>query len=395
VATPGSRQGRIDIVRKDFRVVLSGDDPYVRLELSSFSRPLLPTVGVDTVETFDRQVAIQREGIQQHGQVERITWTECSTLWNKRHYLDIYLEHLIFHSEVFGTGTIDTIRFFDAIQDIGFVEHFALTKHFNDKGQTYPRDYSTGSPIGFRNVLCPEPNSHAKQILAPFEYAQVSVNADLDHFGGNFVANPGLLAFAVADELDKEWLTLGLAVEPGQHLFSEFEYLGGRTFAVVLRVVETVALRVVPDAVVRERAGATYAAAMSLGASSLSAAVPGLVRSDPHRPGITRARSQGGFRYRDPSGAELTDEETLDRIRALRIPPAWENVWISAEPLGHIQATGEDSKGRVQYIYHLLWREQRDWVLTHRNMERNVELWEQVYRGELTSSSAAADQNAA
>ena len=42
-----------------------------------------------------------------------------------------------------------------------------------------------------------------------------------------------------------------------------------------------------------------------------------------------------------------------------------------------------------------LWREQRDWVLTHRNIERNVELWEQVYRGELTSSAVSADQNAA
>lgn len=42
-----------------------------------------------------------------------------------------------------------------------------------------------------------------------------------------------------------------------------------------------------------------------------------------------------------------------------------------------------------------LWRQQRDWVLTHRNMERNIELWEQVYRGELTSSTAEADQNAA
>jgi hypothetical protein len=42
-----------------------------------------------------------------------------------------------------------------------------------------------------------------------------------------------------------------------------------------------------------------------------------------------------------------------------------------------------------------IWREQRDWVLTHRNMQRNVELWEQVYSGELTSSTAAANQNAA
>ena len=57
---------------------------------------------------------------------------------------------------------------------------------------------------------------------------------------------------------------------------------------------------------------------------------------------------------------QVTDEQTLQRIRALRIPPAWENVWISADPLGHIQATGVDSKGRTQYLYHQVWREQRD-----------------------------------
>jgi DNA topoisomerase IB len=99
---------------------------------------------------------------------------------------------------------------------------------------------------------------------------------------------------------------------------------------------------------------------MSLAASSLAAAVAGLERSDPHGPGITRARSQDGFAYRDPSGAEITGAETLDRVRALRIPPAWQDVWISADPLGHIQATGTDSRGRTQYLYHQLWREQRD-----------------------------------
>src|SRR6202008_94408 len=54
------------------------------------------------------------------------------------------------------------------------------------------------------------------------------------------------------------------------------------------------------------------------------------------------------------------DATTLGRIRALRIPPAWAEVWISPDPVGHIQATGIDSKGRLQYLYHPLWREQRD-----------------------------------
>jgi DNA topoisomerase-1 len=93
---------------------------------------------------------------------------------------------------------------------------------------------------------------------------------------------------------------------------------------------------------------------------SAAAAVAGLVRSDLHGPGITRARTAEGFRYRSPSGTDITDAETLLRIGALVIPPAWTRVWISPDPLGHIQATGVDGRGRTQYRYHQLWREQRD-----------------------------------
>ncbi|HWG11775.1 MAG TPA: hypothetical protein VG268_00740 [Streptosporangiaceae bacterium] len=56
------------------------------------------------------------------------------------------------------------------------------------------------------------------------------------------------------------------------------------------------------------------------------AAVPGLIRSDPRGPGITREKTQDGFRYRDPSGALVTDPGTLQRVRALVLPPAWRDV---------------------------------------------------------------------
>ena len=91
-----------------------------------------------------------------------------------------------------------------------------------------------------------------------------------------------------------------------------------------------------------------------------AAAVAGLTRSEPHSPGINREATSGGFRYRDPSGQGVTDTETLRRIAALAIPPGWKDVWISPDPLGHIQATGVDSRGRTQYLYHELWREERD-----------------------------------
>jgi DNA topoisomerase-1 len=66
------------------------------------------------------------------------------------------------------------------------------------------------------------------------------------------------------------------------------------------------------------------------------------------------------FVYLDARGAPITDRETLARIRALVIPPAWRDVWICPDPLGHLQATGVDVAGRRQYLYHELWREQQD-----------------------------------
>jgi DNA topoisomerase I len=91
-----------------------------------------------------------------------------------------------------------------------------------------------------------------------------------------------------------------------------------------------------------------------------NAAVPGLTRSDPRDPGIARLRRGDGFRYASPAGTEITDAQTLARISALAIPPAWTRVWISPDPVGHIQATGVDSRGRTQYRYHQMWRQQRD-----------------------------------
>ena len=56
----------------------------------------------------------------------------------------------------------------------------------------------------------------------------------------------------------------------------------------------------------------------------------------------------------------MSSDEELARIRELAIPPAWEEVWISLAPNGHLQATGVDAAGRKQYLYHPLWRTRRD-----------------------------------
>ncbi len=78
------------------------------------------------------------------------------------------------------------------------------------------------------------------------------------------------------------------------------------------------------------------------------------------RPGIRRRRHGKGFGYRDAHGRPLSDQALKERILALAIPPAWQNVWICPDETGHIMAVGEDDRGRKQYIYHERWRELRD-----------------------------------
>jgi DNA topoisomerase IB len=77
-------------------------------------------------------------------------------------------------------------------------------------------------------------------------------------------------------------------------------------------------------------------------------------------PGIRRVRRGRGFSYVDEHGGRLADSSTLERIRALAIPPAWEDVWIARNPAAKLQATGVDAAGRRQYLYHPAFRAARE-----------------------------------
>ena len=81
----------------------------------------------------------------------------------------------------------------------------------------------------------------------------------------------------------------------------------------------------------------------------------GLTWCSDEQPGLSRRRSGKGWSYRDAKGRVITDAKTLDRIRALAIPPAWTDVWICPRANGHVQAIGRDVKGRKQYRYHADW----------------------------------------
>jgi DNA topoisomerase-1 len=100
-----------------------------------------------------------------------------------------------------------------------------------------------------------------------------------------------------------------------------------------------------------------------------------------------------GFGYAGVDGERVSDETTLARIRALAIPPAWQEVWICIDPRGHLQATGIDAAGRKQYLYHEAWRVQRD----REKFRRMVEFAEELprLRRRLTEGLAGEELDAA
>ena len=87
-----------------------------------------------------------------------------------------------------------------------------------------------------------------------------------------------------------------------------------------------------------------------------------LIRSDPSLRGVTRrniAEEEGDvlWQYLAPDGDPIEEEDRVQRWNSMGLPPAWEDVWICPNPRGHIQATGRDVKGRLQYRYHPDWTE--------------------------------------
>jgi DNA topoisomerase-1 len=81
---------------------------------------------------------------------------------------------------------------------------------------------------------------------------------------------------------------------------------------------------------------------------------------DDQQPGITRKKVRHGWGYWDEAGKRITDRDEIDRLNAIGMPPAYNNVWFCPDPRGHIQATGYDDRGRKQYRYHIGFREAQE-----------------------------------
>lgn len=78
------------------------------------------------------------------------------------------------------------------------------------------------------------------------------------------------------------------------------------------------------------------------------------------RPGVSRRRCGSGFAFYAADGTHIADKSEVARLKALAVPPAYEDVWMAPISNAHLLATGRDAKERKQYRYHPDWRAQRE-----------------------------------
>ncbi len=74
---------------------------------------------------------------------------------------------------------------------------------------------------------------------------------------------------------------------------------------------------------------------------------------------IRRVKRGKGFTYFYPTGHKVTSQRVIKRLQKLGIPPVWQDVRIAKDATADLQATGYDTKGRKQYIYHELWHKRQ------------------------------------
>lgn len=85
-----------------------------------------------------------------------------------------------------------------------------------------------------------------------------------------------------------------------------------------------------------------------------------LRHSSDSEPGYTRKRVGRHWAYFDADGERITDRDTIERLNAIGLPPAYTDAWFCKDPNGHLQATGIDARGRKQYRYHHDFRARAD-----------------------------------
>lgn len=196
--------------------------------------------GCDHDEWIDELVHIGEPEVREDQSRVIIAFTAKTTAWDKAEYIFTMTEECVsYHYKVFGHGNLETVRFFE-----GFLHN---DPRMNEKYYPYfcgpgrhlalhrsVKEFMQSSRPLFNSVYSYGINSSDKRIFGFYEESVIRVNGDRYYLGGDWLATPAPFLFLTGDKNTEQWITLGLAVKPGENRFMGYRYSGGEGFGLDL-----------------------------------------------------------------------------------------------------------------------------------------------------------------
>lgn len=221
------KECKIIIVRKDFSVYYNKGANYFIVEGKDWSQKFYILSGCDSLVDWDivDMSSFSMATYFKDQNKEEIIWTVKSNIWDKKYYLEIYDEYMVYSYNLSGNSEIDSLRFFAGIENSEIIrEKHESKRNFNDHLQISYEDVFIGYESVFPYIWGMDPNNYGKWKFNKYERAQISCHADLDFCGGNFAFAPSVLAFVASD--NNTYMLFGIIAEENEYTFSEFLYSG-------------------------------------------------------------------------------------------------------------------------------------------------------------------------
>jgi hypothetical protein len=217
-------------------------DPYfVKVQFGSgISARLYIASGCDRDDGIDELIALQPPRVDEIQDRVLLTFEGRTTLWDRVEYVfDCGAETLVYGYKVFGSGQLETVRFFEGFrQNDPRLEQYFYPYFCGPKRElAYHRpvkDFLTSSEPGFDHVYSFCVNSSDKRIFQYYESCDIRVNGDRHYFGGDWLATPSPFLYLMGRKRAPGWVSLGLAVKSGEAGFMGYKYEGGEGFGLQL-----------------------------------------------------------------------------------------------------------------------------------------------------------------
>lgn len=232
----------VQVETAQYTLTYNAEQPhFVNLTFASgIGANLFVASGCDRDDGIDELVSLDAPTVSEEGGRTLLVFNGRTTLWDQVEYIfTCDDDKVLYHYRVHGQGELETIRFFEGfLKDDPRMDQYFYPYFCGPKRElAYHRpvkDFLTSSEPDFDHVYSFCINSSDKKIFQYYESCDIRVNGDRHYFGGDWLATPSPFLYLMGKKKQAGWVSLGLAVQPGENRFMGYKYEGGEGFGLML-----------------------------------------------------------------------------------------------------------------------------------------------------------------